>query len=111
MLDRKIMRFVQARLSGQDGCRWSGAGDLNDMLVDDEGRIYVGNFGYDFHGGAHKALTNVHMVEPDGAIRVAASGLEFPNGMAIISGGRTLVLAQTWACRLNAFNPAPGGKL
>src|SRR5260370_31559340 len=53
----------------------------------------------------------VHMVEPEGAIGVAASGLEFPNGMAIINGGRTLVVAETWACKLTAFNRAPDGSL
>jgi len=111
MQDRKIMRLVDAELSVHVDFSELASGDLNDMLVDDEGRIYVGNFGYDFHGGAPKAPTNVHIVEPEGAIRVAASGLEFPNGMAIINGGRTLVVAETWASRLTAFNRASDGSL
>ncbi|MGF6700396.1 sugar lactone lactonase YvrE [Paraburkholderia sp. MM5496-R1] len=111
MQDRKIMRLVGAELSVHADFSELATGDLNDMLVDEEGRIYVGNFGYDFHGGAPKASTNVHRVEPDGAIHVAASGLEFPNGMAIINNGRTLVVAETWACKLSAFDRAPDGSL
>src|SRR5258705_9491072 len=107
MQDRKIMRLVDAELSVHADFSELASGDLNDMLVDEEGRIYVGNFGYDFHGGAPKASTNVHMVEPDGAIRVAASGLEFPNGMAIINGGRTLLFADNLACQLTPFYPTP----
>src|SRR6267378_1690328 len=82
MQDRKIMRLVDAELSVHVDFSELASGDLNDMLVDDEG-----------------------------AIRVAASGLEFPNGMAIINGGRTLVVAETWACRLTAFNRASDGSL
>lgn len=111
MQDRKIMRLVDMDLSLHADLSQLATGDLNDMLVDEEGRIYVGNFGYDFHGGASKAPTNVHIVESDGATRVAASGLEFPNGMAIINGGRTLVVAETWASRLTAFDRALDGSL
>jgi sugar lactone lactonase YvrE len=111
MQDRKILKLVDGKLLEHTDFSELATGDLNDMLVDDEGRIYVGNFGYDFHGGAPKASTNVHMVDPDGDVRVAASGLEFPNGMAIINNGRTLVVAETWACRLTAFDRASDGSL
>src|SRR5260370_1060633 len=103
MQDRKIMRLVDGNLSVHADFSELAAGDLNDMLVDEEGRIYVGNFGYDFHGGAPKVSTNVHMVEPDGAIRVAARGLEFPNGMAIINGGFPLLLAPRLGLKRHRF--------
>ena len=86
-------------------------GDLNDLVVDDQGRVYVGNFGYDLFGGAPKALTDLHVVEPNGEIRVAASGLEFPNGAVIKDGGRTLVVAETWCGRLTAFDRTDSGHL
>ena len=34
----------------------------------------------DLFGGAPIRPTDMHAVEPDGSIRVAAEGLEFPNG-------------------------------
>jgi len=111
MRDRKIMKLVKGGLALHADLAQLATGDLNDMVVDKQGRIYVGNFGYDFHGGAPKALTDLHRVDPDGSVHVAASGLEFPNGAVIIDGGRTLVVAETWACRLTAFDLAPNGDL
>ena len=70
-----------------------------------------GNFGYDSLGGAPKAPTDLHVVEPDGTVHIAAGGLEFPNGMVIIDEGRTLVVAETWACRLTAFDRDSDGRL
>jgi sugar lactone lactonase YvrE len=86
-------------------------GDLNDLVTDEEGRIYVGNFGYDLFGGAQAELTDIHVVEPNGSIRVAASGLEFPNGSIIKDSGCTFVVAETWSCRLTAFDRGPDGAL
>jgi sugar lactone lactonase YvrE len=53
----------------------------------------------------------MHVVEPNGAIHIAASGVEFPNGMVIINDGRSLVVAETWASRLTAFDRSPDGRL
>jgi sugar lactone lactonase YvrE len=86
-------------------------GDLNDLVADEQGRIYVGNFGYDLFGGAPAKTTDIHVVEPNGSIRVAASGLEFPNGSVIKDSGRTFVVAETWSCRLTAFDRSPDGTL
>ena len=111
MRDRKILRIVDDGFEVYADLSGLATGDLNDLVVDEQGRIYVGNFGYDFHGGAPKAATDMHVVELDGSTRVAASGLEFPNGAVIINGGRTLVVAETWACRLTAFDRASNGEL
>jgi sugar lactone lactonase YvrE len=86
-------------------------GDLNDLVVDDNGRVYVGNFGYDLFGGAPVQRTEMHAVEPDGSIREVASGLEFPNGAVITDNGRTLVIAETWCGKLTAFDRASNGDL
>jgi sugar lactone lactonase YvrE len=111
MRDRTLLRATSDGLTLLADLSMLAAGDLNDLVIDDEGRIYVGNFGYDFHGGAPKRPTDLHVIEPDGTIHVAATGLEFPNGAVIINGGRTLVVAETWACRLTAFDRASDGKL
>jgi len=111
MRDRKLLRIVGEELVLHADLAAHAAGDVNDMVTDRGGRIYVGNFGYDFHAGAPKALTNLHVVDPDGQVRIAAEGLEFPNGAVLLDAGRTLVVAETWAGRLTAFDVQPDGTL
>jgi len=76
---------------------------VNDLLVDGVGRAWVGNFGFDLHGGAEACLTGLIVIEPDGTARVAAEGLGFPNGMALTPDGKTLIVAETTMNRLSAF--------
>ena len=99
----------------------------NDMLVTPEGDAYVGNFGFDLdafliaHGveGLLGALATdpspflgkLAHVKPDGTASVAAEPVLFPNGMVLLDGGRTLVVAQTLAFELTAFDRAPDGSL
>jgi sugar lactone lactonase YvrE len=81
---------------------------LNDMLVDHEGRAWVGNFGFDLMGGAKVTTTNLICVDPDGGARVAAEGLGFPNGMALTPDGSTLIVAETMMNRISAFDVSSG---
>jgi sugar lactone lactonase YvrE len=83
---------------------------LNDMVVDEHGGAYVGNFGFDLMGGAAMRTTTLTRVAPDGTVTEAADGLAFPNGMVILPGG-VLVVAETFAARLTAFDIAPDGGL
>jgi sugar lactone lactonase YvrE len=87
------------------------AGHVNDFTVDHAGRIFVGNFGYDYDAGEPPKDTYIHRVDPDGRISIAASGVEFPNGMVIINGGKTLVVAETWRGKLTAFDLSADGAL
>ena len=111
MRDRRILRreldgslIVHADLSRL--APWY----LNDMLVDHEGRAWVGNFGFDLMGGAPARTTVLICVEPDGTARVVAEGLGFPNGMALTPDGGTLIVAETTMNRLSAF-PITSGSL
>jgi sugar lactone lactonase YvrE len=108
---RQILKLVDDDLLTYADLSQDATGDLNDFAIDQSGRVYIGNYGYDLFGGAPKQETCVHLVEQDGAIRVAATGLEFPNGTVIINGGRTLVVAETWRGLLTAFDVAPDGSL
>ncbi|AGZ42231.1 SMP-30/gluconolactonase/LRE family protein [Actinoplanes friuliensis] len=81
---------------------------FNDIAVDGRGRIFVNNIGYDFPGGS-PAPGTVSVVTPDGVAREVAGGLEFPNGMAV--DGETLIVAESHAGRLTAFDIAPDGSL
>ena len=99
----------------------------NDMLVDDDGRAYVGNFGFDLDEtlvamGAEGLLgaiaadrtpytARLAVIDPDGSVGVAADDLAFPNGMVLLDGGDTLVVAQTLGLDLTAFDRAADGSL
>jgi sugar lactone lactonase YvrE len=83
-------------------------GELNDMLVDHEGRAWVGNFGFDLFAGAPACPTALISVAPHGAAAIAADGLVFPNGTVLTPDGRTLIVAETFANRLSAFTVSNG---
>jgi sugar lactone lactonase YvrE len=107
MRDRKLLKLVSGGVETYADLSSHANGDVNDFVVDERGRIYVGDFGYDFYGGAPARPTNLHVVSPDGSIEVAAKGVEFPNAMIITNHGRTLVVAETWVRRLTAFDRDP----
>lgn len=88
-------------------------GGLNDMLVDEQGRAYVGSMGTAAKTDP-RPLDNdgvIMLVEPDGRARVVAEGLDAPNGPALLDGGRTYVVAEFPAQRLTAYDRAPDGSL
>jgi sugar lactone lactonase YvrE len=84
-------------------------GWLNDMLVDDDGRVYVGNFGYDLFAEEPRK-THLAIVDRDRRIRVQTDELMFPNGMGRLSDGR-LVVAETFARCLTSFRLDADGEL
>ena len=86
-------------------------GHLNDMVVDEHGRVYVGNFGFDLMGGEAMAPADLARVDPDGAITVVAEGLDFPNGALITPDGSTLIVAETTGAGFVAFTITDDGSL
>src|SRR4051794_9866160 len=84
---------------------------LNDMVVDAQGRAYVGNFGFDLMTGADPAPAELIRVDPDGSATPAADGLWFPNGTVITPDGATLIVGETFAARYTAFTIADDGAL
>ena len=112
MLDRKVLRrepdgalVVHADLSAL------APGACNDMVVGATGRAYVGNFGFDMYAGESPQSTCVIAVEPDGTARVAADGLGFPNGSVITPDGSTLLVGESMASQISAFDIAADGSL
>ena len=75
-------------------------GPFNELTVDGSGGAYVNGAG-----------GRVVRVGPDGGAREVADGFEWPNGMALIDGDRTLVVADSHLCRLIAFDVAADGGL
>ena len=111
MNDRRLLRFDGTELHEHADLSPFAPFHCNDMVVDDKGRAYVGNFGFDLHTGARPTSTTLVCVEPDGSARAAADDLMFPNGTVITPDGRTLIVAETFGARLTAFDIAANGDL
>ncbi len=111
MLDRRLLRVEGGKPRAVADLSALATGPCNDMVVDATGRAYVGNFGFDRHRGEPPRTTCLARVDPDGAVTRAADELSFPNGTVITPDGRTLIVAETLAHRLTAFDVAPDGTL
>jgi sugar lactone lactonase YvrE len=109
--DRKLLQIHGDRLSDYADLSRHAAGWVNDFAVDPHDRIFVGDFGYDFAGGEPPKPTHLHRVDPNGSISKVAESVEFPNGSVLIDHGRTLIVAETWACRITAFDVDTAGEL
>lgn len=85
----------------------------NDMVVDRDGRAYVGGFGHDVEAGDEPAGAPLVCVEPDGEAWVVVERMLFPNGAAVVErdGRRTLVVAETYGQRLSAYEVRADGSL
>ena len=111
MTERRLYRLVAGELVLHADLGALVAAEINDMVVDASGRAYVGNMGYDLFGGAPARTAEITLVEADGRCRHVATGLDFPNGMLITDGGRTLVVAESFGHRVSAFDIAEDGSL
>ena len=83
----------------------------NDLVVDARGNAYVSNMGFDFPAGAAFAPGIIALVTPDGASRQVADGLAFANGLIVTADNATLIVAESYANRLTAFDIAADGGL
>jgi sugar lactone lactonase YvrE len=75
-------------------------GAWNEIVVDGRGNIYV-------NGGPGV----IALVTPDRAARLVADGIAFPNGMAVTQDNSTLIIAESHARKLTAFDVADDGRL
>ena len=82
----------------------------NDIVVDGRGNAYVGDIGFDFPGGEF-APGLLALVTPDGSARQVADGVAFPNGLVVTPDNSTLILAESYANRLTAFDIDADGSL
>ena len=83
----------------------------NEIVVDGRGNAYVNNIGFDLAAGGQPAPGTLALVTPDGSAREVADGVEFPNGMVVTADNATLILAESYANRLTAFDIAADGSL
>jgi sugar lactone lactonase YvrE len=110
MRDRRLLRLDPAGVTTVADLGHLAPWHCNDMVVAAAGRAYIGNFGFDDTGDAVQPTVLI-MVTPDGASRIVAEGLLFPNGMAITPDGGTLIVGESYGRRLSAFSIAADGTL
>jgi sugar lactone lactonase YvrE len=103
-------RVRHADLSHISSHGWS------EITVDGRGNVYVNSINFDF-AEFNEVLTSgnapgkIALVTPDGGAREVAGELAFPNGMVITPDNKTLVVAESFAARLTAFDIMEDGTL
>ena len=112
MLDKTVYRWRPAK-GLQPYADLSNIAErrINDMLVDAEGRAWVGNFGFVRQDGEAVAAGTLAYIGADQSVKAAASDLLFANGMALTKDGNTLVVAETYRGCLTAFDISNNGDL
>lgn len=98
-------RTVYADLSALSDHSW------NEIVVDGSGNVYTNSINFDLMGGGPPSLGIIALVPPDGVPRVVADAVDFPNGMVITPGDRSLIVAESFAGRITAFDIDKNGGL
>jgi sugar lactone lactonase YvrE len=103
-------RVRHADLSHISPLGWS------EMTVDGRGNVYVNALNFDFADfddvlTSGRALGKLALVTPDGDAHEVASELAFPNGMVVTPDNQRLIVAESFAARLTAFDIADDGRL
>jgi sugar lactone lactonase YvrE len=121
MTDQRVLRVHEGTTSlFADVAPYCGFW-ANEMITSGTGVSYVGSFGFDLDVflrdvGAEALLadpptTNLVVLGPEGDVRQVVPDLAFPNGTVITPDGTTLVIGETIASRLSAFDVAADGTL
>ncbi|MBO0747001.1 MAG: SMP-30/gluconolactonase/LRE family protein [Acidimicrobiaceae bacterium] len=83
----------------------------NEIVVDGRGNLFVNGVGLDFLACARRPPGIIALVTPDGETHRVADNIAFPNGMVVTPDNSTLIVAESFAGRLTAFDIAPDGSL
>ena len=88
----------------------------SEMTVDGRGNTYVNTINFDFADfdavlTTGQALGKIALVTPAGDVREVATEIAFPNGMVVTEDNQTLIVAESFAARLTAFDIAEDGTL
>lgn len=94
-----------------------GLGDhpWNEVVLAGGGSAYLNNIGFAYDGSVAPSAAGpvgfVVLVRDDGSAERVADELAFPNGMAVVDDGRTLLVAESWGSRLTAYAIGADGGL
>ncbi|TPJ32981.1 SMP-30/gluconolactonase/LRE family protein [Mesorhizobium sp. B2-5-4] len=83
----------------------------NEIVVDGRGNVYVNGGGPAPAAGQHFGPGTIVLVTRDGKVRQVADAIAFANGMAVTPDNKTLIIAESHANRLTAFDIASDGSL
>lgn len=108
MLNRAVMRWDGRRMSTHAQFGSLITGYANDMLVTPEGWALVGSFGNSDDDPDSLQRTGLVRISPDGVADVIAPGLVFPNGIVFMPSHAEIIVAETFAARLSAFDYSVG---
>ena len=111
MKDRKLMSFKDGKLTERADLTELSGFHCNDMVVDIDGNAFIGNFGFNTYDGEEIKPTNLILVRPGEEPVLAADNLFFPNGTVITPDNKTLIVGETYAARLTAFDKSEDGSL
>lgn len=107
MIERRLLRWRKGVIEVIADLSQHFPGPANDMWVDAAGRAYVGN-----DGRLNPLEPTVLMrCDPDGSVTVAATDVVTPNGVIVSPDGTQLLLAESFAGRISAWDVSPNGTL
>jgi sugar lactone lactonase YvrE len=109
MLDRKLLAYADGALTEYADLSGLVTGVCNDMVVDEQGRAYVG--GINPAGSDGEPSGNLILVDAAGQARVVSDDVAGANGIVLTPDGRTLIMAETARRRLTAWDRRPDGSL
>jgi sugar lactone lactonase YvrE len=111
MFRKRLFAYSDGKLSLYADLSDIATGTIDDMIVDGLGRAWVGDLGFNLPPPEGRgAVGRIILVMPDGAARVVADGLRFPNGIAVSADNDRLVVAEMdGACLADYDIEADGG--
>jgi sugar lactone lactonase YvrE len=83
----------------------------NEIVVDSRGNAYLNGADFNFAGGEAPKPGWIKLLTLDGQLREVAGDIQFPNGMVITPDNRTLIISESFAGQLTAFDIEPDGGL
>ena len=110
MEDQRLLRLTPDGIKEVADLSSLATDRCNDMVVDKKGRAYVGNFGFNYQNERFKPA-EIILVTPEGDVQIVADKLAFPNGTVITPDDKTLIVAETFASKLTAFDILDDGLL
>jgi len=110
MTDRKVVRLADGAIEPYADLGGIASFHCNDMVVDAAGNAYVGNFGWDPAIDGPVQAARLALIRPDRSVAAVGGDLVFANGMVLTPGG-TLLVAETFASRITAYDRLADGML
>ena len=112
MFQRSLLRYSGGRVTTYADLSNVARGTIDDMVIDGEGRSFVGDLGFDLRQNVPAAATGgLVLVTAEGVARIGATGLHFPNGIAVSADNCNLIVAESNGDCLSQFEIGSDGSL